>query len=75
MPKRNGGIALRPAVLKWARERADCDLDELAKRLKLQPQDILEWERSGRIGVNQVDDLARQTYTPVGYFYLARRAT
>ena len=71
MPKRNGGIALRPAVLKWARERADCDLDELAKRLKLQPQDILEWERSGRIAVNQVDDLARQTYTPVGYFYLA----
>ena len=71
MPKRNESIALQPAVLRWARERADCDLDELAKRLKLQPQDILEWERSGRIAVNKVDDLAKQTYTPVGYFYLA----
>ena len=71
MPKRNESIALQPTVLRWARERVDCDLDELAKRLKLQPQDILEWERSGRIGVNQVDDLAKQTHTPVGYFYLA----
>ena len=70
MPKRNEYIALQPAVLRWARERADCDPFELAKRLKLQPQDVLEWERSGRIAVNKVDDLARQTYTPVGYFYL-----
>ena len=71
MPKLNESITLQPGVLRWARERAGLDRDQLATRLKLQPQDIMEWEHSGRITFNEVDDLAKHTYTPVGYFYLA----
>ena len=64
-------ITLQPTVLKWARERAGLDREQLAANLKLRAQDIVEWERSGRITFDQVDDLARHTYTPVGYLYLA----
>ncbi len=71
MPKLNESITLRPGVLKWARERAGFNHDQLATRLKLQPQDIMEWERSGRITFNKVDGLAKHTHTPIGYFYLA----
>ena len=62
---------MQPAVLRWARERAGLDRDQLAANLKLQVQDIAEWEHSGRIPFNKVDDLAKHTYTPVGYLYLS----
>ena len=71
MPKRDESITLQPAVLRWARERTGFNRDQLATDLKLQLQDIVEWERSGRITFNKVDDLAKHTYTPVGYLYLA----
>ena len=71
MPKLDESITLQPRVLRWARERAGLDHDQLAANLKLQAQDIAEWERSGRIAFNKVDGLAKHTYTPVGYLYLS----
>ncbi len=71
MPKLDESITLQPAVLRWARERAGFNHDQLATRLKLQNQEVMEWECSGRINFNKVDDLAKHTYTPVGYLYLA----
>ena len=71
MPKLDESIILQPGVLRWARERAGLDRDQLAASLKLQAQDIAEWEHSGRIAFNKVDDLAKHTYTPVGYLYLS----
>ena len=71
MPELHESITLQPAVLRWARERAGLEREQLAANLKLQPQDIAEWEGSGRITFDQVDDLARHTHTPVGYLYLA----
>ena len=71
MPKRDASITLQPPVLRWARERAGLNRDELAANLKLQSRDIIEWERSGRITFDKVDDLAKHTHTPVGYLYLA----
>ena len=70
MPKLDESITLQPSVLRWARERAGLDREQLAANLKLQTQDIAEWEHSGRITFNEVDDLAKHTYTPVGYLYL-----
>ena len=71
MPKLDESITLQPGVLRWARERAGLDRDQLAANLKLQTQDVAEWEHSGRITFNEVDDLAKHTYTPVGYLYLS----
>ena len=71
MPKLDESITLQPGVLRWARERAGLDRDRLAANLKLQAQDIAEWEHSGRIAFKKVDDLAKHTYTPVGYLYMS----
>ena len=71
MPKLDESITLQPKVLRWARERAGLEREQLAANFKLQTQDIAEWEHSGRITFNEVDDLAKYTYTPVGYLYLS----
>ena len=70
MPKLDQSIMLQPRVLRWARERAGLDREQLAANLKVQTQDIVEWERSGRLTFDEVDELAKRTYTPVGYLYL-----
>ena len=71
MPKLYESITLQPRVLRWARERAGLEREQLAANLKLQIQDIEGWEHSGRITFNEVDDLAKHIYTPVGYLYLS----
>ena len=71
MPQLKESITLQPRVLRWARERVGLDREQLAANLKLQTQDIAEWERSGRITFNKVDELAKHTYTPIGYLYLS----
>ena len=70
MPKVDESITLQPSVLRWARERSGFDREQLAANLKVQAQDIEEWERSGRLTFKEVDDLAKRTHTPVGYLYL-----
>lgn len=62
---------MQPAVLRWARERARFSLEQLASKLKVNQSVVLEWEDSGRIGLDMVDALARCTYTPAGHLYLA----
>ena len=71
MPKVDESITLQPRVLRWARERAGLEREQLAANLKLQTQDIAEWEQSGRITFNEADDLAKHTFTPVGYLFLS----
>ena len=63
-------ITLQPAVLRWARERASLDVDELARKVGVRPERVAEWESSGEITVAQADKVAHRTYTPVGFLYL-----
>lgn len=70
MPKLES-LQLEPAVLRWARERAELELGELATRLKVPTRDIEEWEGSGRIAFKKAEALAKKTHTPVGYLYLS----
>ncbi|HXF07906.1 MAG TPA: XRE family transcriptional regulator [Candidatus Acidoferrales bacterium] len=63
-------IALRPDVLRWARERAGLEPDVLAGKLGVKPERVREWERSGRISLAQADKLAHHTHTPLGFLYL-----
>ncbi len=71
MNSRRSQITLRPGVLKWARERSGFDTGELAAKLKIKPERVLQWEDSGRISIAQVDALAKHTHTPLGFLYMS----
>ena len=71
MPKAEEKITLQPGVLRWARQRTGLGREQLAAKLRLQTEDIADWERTGRITFNDVDGLAKHTYTPLGYLYLS----
>ena len=65
-------ITLQPDVLRWARERAGFNPEQLANKLAVKPERVLEWERAGKISVAQADRLAQLTYTPLGFLYLEK---
>ena len=70
MSSRRLQITLQPDVLRWARERAKLQPEELAKKMGVkQPERVLKWEDDGVISVAQVDRLAKCTYTPLGFLY------
>lgn len=70
MTTRRMKVTLPPEVLRWARERASLDPDELAAKMQVKPERVVEWERSGSISMAQVRKLARHTYTPEGNLFL-----
>ncbi len=70
MSSRSLKITLQPDVLRWARERLRISQDELAQKMHVRPELVLEWEQSGRISVAQADRLAQRTHTPLGFLYL-----
>jgi Zn-dependent peptidase ImmA (M78 family) len=60
-------VELKPELLRWARERAGFDLDELTDRF---PQ-LAAWERRETLPtLKQVERFAKATRTPVGYLFL-----
>ncbi len=59
-------LRLQPAVLRWARERAELTDDALASKVGLKAERILEWERSGQISMAWAERLAHATHTPLG---------
>jgi Zn-dependent peptidase ImmA (M78 family) len=64
-------LTLKPAVLRWARERAGLDAAALAKKVGLTVARIHGWENSGELRFKQAEKLAQVTHTPFGYLYLA----
>ena len=70
MTSRRLQIKLQPDVLRWARERAGIDPSELAHKLNVSAERVVEWERDGRISVAQVDRLSQRTHTALGFLYL-----
>ena len=60
-------VAVEPALLRWARERAELDIAQLSRRF---PR-LEEWE-SGAVQptLNQLEDFARATHAPIGYLFL-----
>ena len=70
MSSRRLQITLQPAVLKWARERARIDAEQLADKMQVKPERVLDWERDGKISIAQADRLAQRTYTALGLLYL-----
>jgi Zn-dependent peptidase ImmA (M78 family) len=60
-------VEIKPALLRWARERAGFSLSGLSRRF---PQ-LVVWERGEALPtMKQVERFAKATYTPVGYLFL-----
>lgn len=60
--------AIEPQMLRWARERAGAEVDELLRAFPKLP----EWERGERQPtLKQVESFARAVHVPVGYLFLA----
>ncbi len=70
MSSRRLQITLQPAVLRWARERARIDAEQLADKMQVKPERVLDWERDGKISIAQADRLAQRTHTALGLLYL-----
>ena len=64
-------IAVKPELLRWARVRASINVDQLAQNRKFLK--YREWE-SGEVQptLKQLEDFAKKTYTPIGYFFLSK---
>lgn len=63
-------VTVKPALLTWARERADLAPAALATRLNVDPQRVAAWEETGELTFKQLEALAHKTYTPLGYLFL-----
>ncbi len=71
MSARRLDIVLKPQVLKWARERAGLEADELATKISVKPKRVDVWEDSGEITIAQAEKLAHHTHTPLGFLFLS----
>ena len=72
MPKGIPAI-VEPSVLQWARETAGFTIEDIAKRFKKDPSEILSWERGDsehRPFLGQLRDLANLYKRPLSDFYL-----
>ncbi len=65
-------VALVPDILRWARERNDFTIGEMAAKMRVKPEQVEAWEASGKISFAQADRLAHVTHTPVGTLYRSR---
>ena len=61
-------VAVRPEMLRWARERAGRGVRDLERRIPQFPA----WERGEKEPtLKQLENFARATHTPVGFLFLA----
>jgi Zn-dependent peptidase ImmA (M78 family) len=63
-------VVLQPSVLTWARARAGLSELELASKIGVNLDRVIEWERTGRLRFADIDKVASATYTPAGSLYL-----
>jgi len=64
--------AVKPEMLRWARERAGRGIEDLAGRFKK----LAEWERGeAQPTFKQLEDFAKATHVPFGYLFLPEPPT
>jgi len=60
-------FAVKPELLRWARERAGRDIEDFGTRFKK----LAEWERGeAQPTFKQLEDFAQATHVPFGYLFL-----
>lgn len=65
-------LRLQPEVLQWARKRARFSIAQLADEMKVAPEQVSEWERTGAMSPARIETLSSKTRTPLGLLYLSR---
>lgn len=61
-------VDVKPAMLRWARERAGLEQEALAHRF---PK-LADWEREdARPTLKQLEDFAKATHAPIGYLFMS----
>lgn len=63
-------VSVRPQLLRWARERAELEPSELARRVGLRVRRVQEWEETGELALSHLERLAEKTHTPIGFLFL-----
>lgn len=63
-------ITVRPSLLRWARERAELEPADLAKKVGLALKRILAWEETGQLQLDHLERVAQKTHTPIGFLFL-----
>lgn len=63
--------AVNPAIIQWARERSGLSLDDLARSLKRDPDELQQWENGERApSYTTLEDLAyRHFKIPIAIFF------
>jgi len=62
---------INPSILTWARERAGFAVPEIASKLKVKPEQLLQWEEGTKKPTfKQAQNFAHRTHIPFGYLYL-----
>src|SRR5580658_6982457 len=60
-------VEVKPAMLRWARERAAMDAKSLARRFPKRA----EWDsEEAKPTLKQLEDFARATHAPIGFLFL-----
>ena len=65
-------VSVRPALLRWARERALMSPQDLAEKMRVPASKVLEWEETGSLSLPRLEKLANRTRTPLGYLFLEK---
>lgn len=67
-----------PQLLKWARERWNYSINEIARKIHVHPDKVGAWEEEGskiRPTFRQAQDLAKKLNIPFGYLFLSKPPT
>jgi Zn-dependent peptidase ImmA (M78 family)/transcriptional regulator with XRE-family HTH domain len=63
-------VNVKPEVVRWARERAALEPEELARKLGLRQKWVDEWEKTGELTLAHLERLAEKTHVPIGFLFL-----
>ena len=63
--------ALNPAIIQWARERSGLSIDDLARMMRREPEELLKWEKGERApSYTALEELAyRHFKIPLAVFF------
>mgnify|MGYP005837200995 FL=1 len=63
---------MKPELLRWARERAGLPQEDLARKVgsKETPAPVAQWEQTGEIPLNKLEQIAQRTHAPFAVLFL-----
>jgi len=74
MSNRSLKISIQSSILKWARESTGEDIERVAKKLKVEIQEIKRWEsQESLITISKLRNLAKIYKRPLAVFFLSKK--